>query len=776
MFNWFWQWLRPDRSLVDQAQAHMTFGQTSVGRSVARTRMFLKKQLWVWPIMAVLLLSLAGYAVSQAIDRTMRNNLQSELTTLLNVERAMLEKWFKVQESSATALANDAGVRKTVLQLLAAQNDSTSADVSPLPGSANENAVSLTKLRADLKRELEASMSSHDFVGYELADKQQRIIAARTPELIGQTITQFEPVLTKTLEGEPSVSVPFQSIVLLKDRAGRMRTGTPTMFVCAPVRDDNFQVVAVLALRIRPEREFTEILQLGRLGESGETFAVDKQGLLVSNSRFDEKLMLLGVLPDQDDSASILNIHVRDPGGDLLEGFRPMVRRAELPLTEICTAVISGSSGVNIEGYRDYRGALSVGAWTWLPKYDIGLITEIDAAEAFRPLTILKWSFYTLYAMLVVSAVAIFVFTLVVSRLQREAQKAAIEAKQLGQYRLETRLGAGAMGIVYKGHHAMLRRPTAIKMLQVDKLNEAAIRRFEREVQVTCKLNHASTIAIYDYGRTPEGVFYYAMEYLDGIDLQTLVERYGPQPDGRVVRILEQVCGSLFEAHSMGLVHRDIKPANIMLNRRGGEPDVVKVLDFGLVKALDDGQTSQESAGLSGTPLYMAPESIQSPDTVDGRSDLYAVGAVGYFLLTGQTVFQAGSLDALCKQHLTAIPETPSARLGQVVAAGLEGALMACLEKNRARRPQTARDLLKLLQASLVTTSWTADEADAWWGRHERELATARADSNAANKLPLRATEPITTDEQMGTSGTTATNSAQPSGFDQTLAPDNRHS
>jgi serine/threonine protein kinase len=226
-------------------------------------------------------------------------------------------------------------------------------------------------------------------------------------------------------------------------------------------------------------------------------------------------------------------------------------------------------------------------------------------------------------------------------------------------------------------------------------------------------------VAIYDYGRTPEGVFYYAMEYLDGVNLQTLVEQYGPQPEGRVVSILRQVCASLYEAHSSGLVHRDIKPANIMLNRRGAEPDVVKVLDFGLVKAIDEGQDGRGSENdMSGTPLYMSPESIQTPESVDACSDLYAVGAVGYFLLTGQTAFSARTLGELCQQHLTAIPDAPSQRLGRAISAELEHAILACLEKSRAKRPQTARDLATMLDR--VVRSWSLDDAEAWWSRHER--------------------------------------------------------
>ncbi len=343
--------------------------------------------------------------------------------------------------------------------------------------------------------------------------------------------------------------------------------------------------------------------------------------------------------------------------------------------------------------------------------------------------------FTGIYILLGISSVAIFIFTLILSKMRREAQKAAIESKQLGQYVLDRKLGAGAMGVVYKGHHAMLRRPTAIKMLNVDLVNDASIQRFEREVQITCQLNHPNTIAIYDYGRTPEGVFYYAMEYLDGIDLQQLVDRYGAQSEGRVIKILTQICGSLYEAHSRGLVHRDIKPANVMLNRRGSEPDLVKVLDFGLVKALDDQkQATGSEKGLTGTPLYMSPEAIQFPISVDSRSDIYAVGAVGYFLLTGQAVFSAQSLVELCRQHVAQAPETPTKILGRPVSMALEDAIMACLEKNSAKRPQTARDLALMISKADTAHDWSIDEADGWWGRHERTHETV--EDSPENRAP----------------------------------------
>jgi eukaryotic-like serine/threonine-protein kinase len=311
-------------------------------------------------------------------------------------------------------------------------------------------------------------------------------------------------------------------------------------------------------------------------------------------------------------------------------------------------------------------------------------------------------------------------------------------------------------------------------MLNVDKVNDASIQRFEREVQITCKLNSPNTVAIYDYGRTPEGVFYYAMEFLDGIDLQALVDKYGPQPEGRVIDILRQICSSLHEAHSLGLVHRDIKPANIMLNRRGGEADVVKVLDFGLVKALDDAKQARQTGGLAGTPLYMSPEAIQTPDLVDSRSDLYAVGAVGYYLLTGQPVFNATTLVELCQQHVSAMPASPSERLGKAVSAELESALLACLEKSCAKRPQTARDLSLLLDRAPTARSWTSDDAEAWWGRHERTQTAAATNTAAASVTVNGASHGTSTaTSSAGTAGSSATappaSATGTSGFDRTI-------
>ena len=281
------------------------------------------------------------------------------------------------------------------------------------------------------------------------------------------------------------------------------------------------------------------------------------------------------------------------------------------------------------------------------------------------------------------------------------------------------------MGAVYRAHHAMLRRPTAIKLLPPEKAGAENIQRFEREVQLTASLSHPNTVAIFDYGRTLEGVFYYAMEYLDGINLEQLVRLDGPQPAGRVVRILRQVSGALAEAHHIGLVHRDIKPANIILCERGGSPDVAKVVDFGLVKRFRTEDTDVTLAStteqtLLGTPLYMAPETATGAGDLDARSDLYALGAVAYLLVTGTPVFQGKSVVEILAHHLHTQPESPSRRLGRPVPHELEEVILRCLAKQPDDRPSSARALRDWLAHLRDIDDWSDDDASRWWLQHRR--------------------------------------------------------
>jgi serine/threonine protein kinase len=267
-------------------------------------------------------------------------------------------------------------------------------------------------------------------------------------------------------------------------------------------------------------------------------------------------------------------------------------------------------------------------------------------------------------------------------------------AGNVGQYVLGEKLGEGGMGVVYKGRHARFGRPVAIKLLPRRRASRENIRRFEREAQLTRRLNHPNTIEVYDVGCTREGLPYYAMEYVDGLDLQTLVEREGPLAPERVAHLLAQLAGALSEVHAAGLIQGDVKPANAMLCRQGAA-DVVKLLDFGLSRAVHEPLSEVRAlySPIAGTPLYLPPEAITAPESLDARSDLYSLGALGYFLLTGVPPFPGNNLAEVCGHHVHSAPLPPSVRLGAPLPARLEALVLACLEKSPERRPSSAAAL-----------------------------------------------------------------------------------
>ena len=310
-----------------------------------------------------------------------------------------------------------------------------------------------------------------------------------------------------------------------------------------------------------------------------------------------------------------------------------------------------------------------------------------------------------------------------VSRVVHDLRRRIDDAKRLGRYVLEAKIGEGGMGEVYRARHAMLRRPTAIKLLRPEQAGEEAIARFEQEVQRTAQLTHPNTVAVYDYGRTADGVFYYAMELLPGLDLRHLVQGWGPMDPARIAHVLVQVCGSLQEAHDAGLVHRDIKAANVLLTRRGGRADVAKVLDFGLVHAV--GEASDLSfGGVVGTPAYLSPEAFSRPEDVDARSDLYALGVLGWFLMAGRLPFDGETLPALCHQHLFEPPPPLPAGLPAVLAE----VVLQCLRKEPADRPARASDIAA--RVAPLAADWSDADAEAWWADVPRPAADQPFDNS----------------------------------------------
>lgn len=336
--------------------------------------------------------------------------------------------------------------------------------------------------------------------------------------------------------------------------------------------------------------------------------------------------------------------------------------------------------------------------------------------------SMLFWVFGFPYLLVVIMA---YVGARVVYALGTEVTR----ARELGSYRLEEKLGQGGMGEVWKASHRLLARPAAIKLIRSSAPGNAAgisddmRRRFEREAQVIAQLRSPHTVTLFDFGIAEEGSFYYVMELLEGVDTDTLIKRFGPIPAERVVHILRQICHSLSEAESRGVVHRDIKPANIFLCRYGEDYDFVKVLDFGLAKAVHEDSPDAETAitiqnVIQGTPAFIAPEQALGGDDIDGRADLYSTGCVAYWLLTGTLVFTADTAIKTLLAHAQAIPEPPSARTALPIPSDLEGLVLMCLAKDREQRPRSARDLLQRLDAIALEHPWTEQRAREWWKAH----------------------------------------------------------
>jgi serine/threonine-protein kinase len=356
------------------------------------------------------------------------------------------------------------------------------------------------------------------------------------------------------------------------------------------------------------------------------------------------------------------------------------------------------------------RCASVVGCMALVPMVVMAAGSLIDpAARGFAQLVVPD------SVILIATASAIAVFG---SYKIHQLHEKAYEAEHIGQYRLKQILGFGGMGAVYLAEHVMLRRPCAIKLIRADQAGDPrSLMRFEREVQATATLTHWNTVEIFDYGHAEDGTFYYVMEYLPGLNLEDLVEKYGPMPPERVVHFMRQVSGALREAHGIGLIHRDIKPSNIFATERGKVYDVAKLLDFGLVKGSalngDDVKLTREGV-MAGSPAFVSPEQAAGRHELDTRTDIYSLGAVAYFLLTGKLLFERQSPLQMLHAHAYE-PLAPPHEFQEDVPTDLQSVILRCLEKDPANRYQNAESLEKALSECASADQWTRERAETWW-------------------------------------------------------------
>ncbi len=681
-------------------------------------------------IVAVVAVALAGmgwWSYGQ-VRGSLRDLRAAGLAALLESESEALAIWIGEKKRAAERWAADEPIQRDAATL-----------VRMAEGGMDPATVCRSPVRRKLLAKIAPFVALEEAVAVNLIGRDGAIIAALNDAYCGLSVanSEFATRIMPVFEGRTVFVRPFDEAERLGP-AARVPFDRPLVWVETPVRDEAGHVIAALGFGRLADSRFGSLLVLTSAQSSREAYAFDSHGMMLTQSRYLGDLRKAGlVAPDE---TGILRIPVRDPGVDVVAGERPARPASEWPPTKLAAAALAAPAaggpfeGAILEPYRSYRGAEVIGAWRWLREKEVVIAVEIEAAEAYAPLKYLEIAFGTLLGFFAVALLAAISSSLWAVRLKLR------EARRVGPYSLEREIGEGGISHVYLARHSHLKRPVAVKVLKAALASDEMVTRFEREVQLCSRLSHPNTIEIYDYGRTRDGTFYYAMEYLDGLSLEDLVGREGRLPVARAVHVLRQVCGSLKEAHERGLVHRDVKPHNLMLCRHGGELDVVKVLDFGLVKELENPHTRDitQFARVLGTPLYMAPERLRNPADADARADIYALGAVAFFLLTGRRLFESQSDHDLVYQVLNVAAPSIALSGAADAPAALEALVAKCLAKDRDARPGSISEVAAVLREVARERPWREADARAWWDGRD-EAPSREAPAGAGDGAPLKA-------------------------------------
>jgi len=684
-------------------------------------------------ICASVFLALLGWGLQTILQSQLAAATSSQLETLVNLEHRLLDQWQRAASFKVNSWVRSTTVRSAISELVALGKDSSQ--------NPNELRAKLMNAPAQeiLEKEINA-LSGIPWSGSNPAENSQRYAVwnrggttlsdwnrRAVPSAIGQGVSPEGAAklsrVFQAIPGEVHETFVYLPRAMNENRVTAeypMETNRLQVQVITAVYDENGVLIA--ALMIRDQRitdDFEAAIKSGRFEATGECYLMDADGWMINEPRSVERMKdfdAFGEYSRKSDKRYV--VRVADPGGDVFAGYIPVGPVEQWVRTKAARVALDKQPGVDVQGYRDFVGRPVIGAWRWDEGLQAAIIVEQSKSEAFQTLEIVHKINRIAWGIPLLIALGLAASSGIRARLRYGKPPVCI-----GAYNVTGKIGEGGLGIVYKGEHRLLGRLAAIKLLKVQSTNPQFAKRFEREVRMASKLVHPNAISIYDYGLSEDGAFYYAMEYIPGVNLSEFMTYNKTIPLDRSLHMLVQICGAIREAHLEGIVHRDIKPQNIMVCYRAGIADVIKVLDYGLVKsfAAHESNNTTETNVLIGTPKFMAPERLETPWLADPKIDIYAIGIVAYYLLMGHTpgpgMTPNGMLDIMNSE------QSPYRDLaGQKSFQELVRLIGFCVSSDPSLRPGSVGAILDVLQKIQKFYPWQQASAEAWWMEQHNAL------------------------------------------------------
>ncbi len=679
-----------------------------------------KRNRLILIIVFLITLFSVGWVVGNFIRDNILKSERAEKVAMLNTSREILDRWIFFEKTKLKSVATNPDLVRMVKKMdsienlddshLLLRNSQTARDLTKWLQNARQwgdygsmTILSNSAPKVLFNTGLIDSLGVTSLFNVDLGEKvYQDYLKARNGEIVFIPPTNDYDLLT-------NLNISFKAAVWIT-------------FIC-PIYDEDNVVIGLIVGSYLAKDEFSDILQISKHGKTSETYAFNNEGTMLSASRFTADLRKTYLLDYDSTAETLYRVVLKDPQVNIIKGLQPEKSEAELPYTKIVQLALnhlemedSIFSGAIMKPYRDYRGIEVIGAYLWLPEYGFGLITEEDYKEALSSLVYFDYTFIGLFTIILILSFLLYNSNVRIARFGRKME----DFEQLGQYRLREKLGEGGFGQVYRAEHHFLKTPVAIKLLKKEFIGTDMLDRFQKEVIVTSSLSHPNTVKVIDYGTTKSGQFYYVMEFLNGISLEKLLQMEDDFNVGRGIHILLQACLSLEEAHKKGLIHRDIKPANIMVCNQGGSMDLIKVLDFGLVKNVDATVSQQTQINrIGGTPMFMAPERLRDPFHTDQRVDIYAIGAVGLYMFSGQYLVELISQKMLAGQDTMQGNFDTQLINRSDIPDELKRLLTECVHFNPEKRPKNISDLIETLESLQRKHPWSRKDANDWWKNYD---------------------------------------------------------